>query len=145
VVADFIGGATEALVNEEGRNADVVFVEGQGSIVHPGYAAVTLGLLYGAMPDCMILVHAAGRERMKRLDVPVPPLSELVDLYERVMGVHRDARVGGVALDTSALDETAARAVVSEAAEQTGLPAADVVRFGCTPLLDAIDDRLARP
>jgi uncharacterized NAD-dependent epimerase/dehydratase family protein len=138
VVADFVGGATEELVNEEGREADVVFVEGQGSIIHPGYAAVTLGLLYGAMPDCMVLVHAAGRERLKRLDMPMMPLPELVDMYERAMRPHRSCPVVGISLDTSVLDDVAARGLLSEVVEQTGLPVTDAVRFGCDELLDAI-------
>jgi len=145
VVADFMGGATEALVQMEGAHADVVFVEGQGSIVHPGYAGVALALMLGAMPDCMVLVHWAGRERLKRLDTPVPPLSELVALHEALMRPHRDARVVAVALNTSELDEAAARHALAAASRETGLPATDVVRFGCDPVLDAIDTDAARP
>ena len=142
VVADFIGGAVEALVQEEGAEADLVFVEGQGSLVHPGYAGVTLGLMYGAMPDCMVLVHWAGRERLKRLDVPVPRLSELVSLHESLMRPHRDAPVVAVSLNTSELDKSRARSALEAAARETGLPAADVVRFGGDPVLDAIDRAL---
>jgi uncharacterized NAD-dependent epimerase/dehydratase family protein len=143
VAADFIGGAAEALVQKEGRGADLVFVEGQGSLAHPGYAGVTVGLMYGAMPDCMVLVHWAGRERLKRLDVPVPPLPALVSLHESLMRPHRDSRVVAVSLNTGDLDERRARSELEAAARETGLPATDVVRFGCDAALDAIDRALA--
>jgi len=142
VVADFIGGAAEALVDAEGVGADVVFVEGQGSIVHPGYAGVSLGLLYGVMPDAMVLVHDAARATMKRLDVPVPPLTQLIELHEALMTPHRPSRVVAIALNTSALDDAQARRVLSEAEAETGRPAADVIRTGCDRILDAVDVHL---
>lgn len=144
VVSDFIGGAAELLVDEEGRDADVVFVEGQGSIIHPGYAGVTLGLLYGVMPDCMVFAHEAGRDRMKRLDVDMPPLEQVIDLYERLMRPHKPSPVVGVTVNTSALGEAEARRALSDAEAATGRPATDVVRFGCERVLDAIEEYLGR-
>ena len=138
VVADFVGGAAEDLVNEEGRDADVVFLEGQGSITHPGYAGVTLALMYGAMPDALVLVHDATRARYKRLERAIPPLPELVALYEDLMRPWKPARVAAVALNTSALDPVAARHAVDAAAAGTGLPATDAVRFGCAPVLSFV-------
>lgn len=138
VVADFIGGAAQELVNAEGRDADVVFVEGQGSITHPGYAGVTLGLMYGAMPDAMVLVHDATRRKYKRLDAPLPSLQEAVALYESLMRPWKPARVAAVALNTSALSERDARRAVAAASEETGLPATDAVRFGCAGILPAV-------
>lgn len=142
VVSDFIGGAAELLVDEEGRDADVVFVEGQGSIIHPGYAGVTLGLLYGVMPDCMVFAHEAGRDRMKRLDVAMPPLEEVIDLYERLMRPHKPSPVVGITVNTSALGEAEAKRVLSDTEAATGRPATDVVRFGCEKVLDAVEDYL---
>jgi uncharacterized NAD-dependent epimerase/dehydratase family protein len=138
VISDFVGGATEALVDYEGRDADVVFVEGQGAILHPGYAGVTLGMLYGAMPDHLVLAHTADREHFKRLEAPLPPLPELVDVYERLMRHHKPARVAAIALNTSSLDEADARRALDDVSNATGLPAADVIRFGCAPILDAV-------
>jgi len=139
VIADFVGGATEELVNEEGRNADIVFVEGQGSIVHPGYAGVTLGLIYGAQPDAFVLAHTADREHFKRFDdIPVPPLPELIDLHERLMRPFKPARVVAIAVNTSCFDEDAARAFLAGVENETGRPATDVVRFGCGPIIDSV-------
>jgi len=139
VVADFVGGETEALVNLEGRDADVVFVEGQGAITHPGYAGVTLSLLYGAMPDAMVLVHVPGRTRHKRLDAVIPPLAELIAIYEALMRPFKAAsRVVAVALNTHGLSEADARRALVDAERETGVAAGDVVRFGAGPLWDAV-------
>ncbi len=138
VIADFIGGAAEELVNEEGKGQDVVFVEGQGAIVHPGYACVTLGLMYGVMPDCMVMGHVAGRERLKRLDTPVRPLPELIRLHETLMKPFKRSPVVGLTVNTSSLGEKAAREAIKKIEVETGLPAADVVRWGCEPVLGAI-------
>ncbi len=138
VISDFVGGASQELVNAEGAGVDLLFVEGQGAIVHPGYAAVTLGLLYGVMPDCMVLAHVAGRELLKRLETPILPVSELVALHEQLMAPFRPSPVASVTLNTSILETEMARAECDRLSKQTGLPVADVVRFGCDPVLDAV-------
>ena len=142
VISDFIGGAAQALVDEEGKDADVVFVEGQGSIAHPGYAAVTLGLLYGVMPDAMVLVHAAGRSHYKRFEPPIPPLPDVVHMYESLMQPYKPARVAALALNTSHLSEPEARRALLSARDATGLPADDVVRFGADTVWSAVRDAL---
>ena len=138
VIADFVGGATQELVEFEGRDAEVVFVEGQGAITHPGYAAVTLGLLYGAMPDAMVLVHNPARTSYKHLTAAIPPLGEVIGLYESLMRPWKRARVVAVALDTRALTSAEARRAVDRARDETGLPATDVVRHGCDAILPAV-------
>ncbi len=138
VVADFVGGVAQILVDEEGRDADLVVVEGQGAVAHPGYAGVTLGLMYGVMPDALVLVHAAGRERYKRFQPAIPPLSEVVALYESLMRPYKRARVAAVALNTSALSEADARRALAHASDAAGVPAGDVVRFGAEPVWSAV-------
>ena len=144
VVADFIAGVAQILVQEEGRDADVVVVEGQGAIAHPGYAGVTLGLLYGVMPDAMVLAHTAGRERYKRFQHAIPPLPEVVALYESLMRPYKRARVAAIALNTSAFATDDAHRELERASEATGLPAGDVVRFGAEPVWSAVRDAIGR-
>ena len=143
VVADFIAGASEWLVLEAAKDADVILVEGQGSLIHPGYSGVTLGLLHGCCPDALILCHQATREYIgdyhgREPWVKIPPLSELVEIYERAAAPVRPTKVIGICLNTYDLTEARARAAVDRAAEETGLPATDPVRFDAAPLVDAI-------
>jgi uncharacterized NAD-dependent epimerase/dehydratase family protein len=104
---------------------------------------VTLGLLHGAAPAAMILCHEATRRRIGDYRGPgsrglIPPLPELVDLYQRAAAWVRPARVIAVALNTLGLDDGAARAALENARGETGLPVADPVRFGADPLVDAV-------
>lgn len=142
VISDFVGGAAQALVDAEGRDADLVFVEGQGAITHPGYAAVTLGLLYGVIPDAMVLVHSAGRSHYKRFEPPIPPLPEVVAVYESLLRPYKPARVAAVALNTSHLSDADARRALLSVRDATGLPADDVVRYGADALWSVVRDAL---
>jgi len=143
VIADFIAGAAEQLVLRAAEDADIVLVEGQGSLIHPGYSGVTLGLLHGACPDALILCHQATRDFIgdyhgREPWVRIPPLAEMVEIYERAAAPVRPARVIGISLNTFDLDEGSARAAVERAAQETGLPATDPVRFGSEPLVEAV-------
>jgi uncharacterized NAD-dependent epimerase/dehydratase family protein len=140
VVSDFLAGAAERLVVEgHERGGELLFVEGQGSLVHPAYSGVTLGLIHGSAPHAFVLCHKAGATEIEGYPGhPLPSLPELIELHERVSLPLRPARVAAVALNTAQLDEDAARAAIAEAAAQTGLPADDPVRFGAGPLLDAV-------
>jgi uncharacterized NAD-dependent epimerase/dehydratase family protein len=142
VPSDFVAGVTEELVIAAARETDVVIVEGQGSIFHPGYSGVALSLLHGACPGAMILCHEAGRSLLRTADdappIPIRPLDELVAEHERVAGWMRPSRVLGVALNTQALDEDGARLAVTHAGQTCGLPATDPVRFGAGPLAGAV-------
>jgi len=144
VPSDFAAGAIESLVVDAADGADVVLVEGQGALHHPGFSGVTLSLLHGAAPAGMILCHEVTRGLIRRsaergAAIDVPPLGEVREAYERAAAWIAPARVIGVALQTAELDEPAARAAVEAAARETGLPATDPVRFGAEPLADAID------
>ncbi len=143
VVADFVAGAAEQLVLEGAHDADIVLVEGQGSLIHPGYSGVTLGLLHGACPDALILCHQVTRDFIgdyhgREPWVPIPPYRELIDIYERAARPVHPTKVIGICLNTFDMEEAAARAAVAKAQQETGLPATDPVRFDPGPLVDAI-------
>ncbi|HWA57851.1 MAG TPA: DUF1611 domain-containing protein [Gemmatimonadales bacterium] len=142
VVADFIAGAAERLVLEGSKDADIVLVEGQGSLNHPGYSGVTCGLLHGSCPDALILCHQATREYIgdyrKAAWLKIPPLSEYIRLYETVAGFVHPTKTIAIALNTYDLDDEAARKACEAATRETGLPCTDPVRFDPTPLVQAV-------
>jgi uncharacterized NAD-dependent epimerase/dehydratase family protein len=145
VVADFIAGAAEQLVVEGAGRGDLLWVEGQGSLVHPDYSGVTLGLFHGSAPHFLVLCHQVGDTHIQDLPAhPIPSLPELVELHERIALPARPAKVIGLALNTRRLDEEAARTAIEAAESETGLPADDPVRFGPGRLLDAILPRVSR-
>jgi len=143
VVADFIAGAAERLVLQGAEGADIVLVEGQGSLIHPGYSGVTLGLLHGTCPDALILCHQVTRDHIgdyhgREPWVRIPPLSEMIEIYESAAAPVRPTRVIGIALNTFDLEDDIARAAVRRAMQETGLPATDPVRYGVEPLVEAV-------
>jgi uncharacterized NAD-dependent epimerase/dehydratase family protein len=140
VVADFVAGAAERLTLEAAEQADVVLVEGQGSLIHPAYSGVTLGLLHGALPHAMLLCAQPSRTTIHRNPwVPIPPLRELVRLYEQATEPLRPAPVIGIALNTFDLSDVEAHEAIERARAETGLPVTDPVRFPTAVLADAID------
>jgi uncharacterized NAD-dependent epimerase/dehydratase family protein len=140
VVSDFLSGAAELLVVEgRRRGGELLLVEGQGSLIHPAYSGVTLGLYHGSVPHVLVLCHRAGATEIEGAPGhPIPPLPELVRLHERMALPRRPARVAAVALNTAGLEVAAAAEAVAVAAAETGLPACDPVRDGAGPLLDAV-------
>ena len=142
VIADFIAGAAERVTLEGAVNADIVLLEGQGSINHPGYSGVTLGLLHGACPDGLILCHQASRvyigDYREQACLRIPPLSHYVQIYESIGSMVHPTRVLGISLNTYDLPETDARRACEAAERETGLPATDPVRFDPAPLVDAV-------
>jgi uncharacterized NAD-dependent epimerase/dehydratase family protein len=143
VVSDFEAGAAEILSpdNEPGH-WDVI--EGQGSLFHPAYAAVSLGLLHGSQPDVFVACHQPGRTRIVGLeDFVLPTLAELIDLTLRLGGRTNPAiRCGGVSLNTAHLDEAAREAVFSETEAALGLPVADPMLAG--PHFERLIDNVLR-
>jgi uncharacterized NAD-dependent epimerase/dehydratase family protein len=141
VVADFIAGAAERLVVEgAARGGELLWVEGQGAILHPVYSGVTLGLYHGSVPHLLLLCHEVGRTEIEGVGGGphrIPPLRELVELHERLALPVRPARVAAIALNTRNLAEAEARVAIAEAEAETGLPADDPVRFGAGKLLTA--------
>ncbi len=139
VVSDFLAGAGERLVVEGATRGDLLFVEGQGSIIHPQFSGVTLGLYHGSAPHALVLVHRAGDTELEGVPGhPIVPLPELIELYERLALPVRPARVAAVALNTGRFDDEGAASAIAATAEETGLPTDDPVRFGPERLLDSV-------
>jgi len=146
VVADFIAGAAEELVVEgAARGGELLWVEGQGALLHPGYSGVTLGLIHGSAPHAFVLCHMAGSKEIEGFPGhSLPPLPELVALHEAIALPVRKAPVAAIALNTRLItDDEAARAAVAAVEDETGLPVDDPVRFGSGKLLDAVLARLS--
>lgn len=138
---DFAAGAVEQLVMRAGDNYEILHIEGQGSFFNPASTA-TLPLMRGSQPTHLILVHRAGQTHIRRFaDIPIPPLREVVKVYETVAaagGSFFPASVAGIALNTGHLDDDGAQRAIEQAEIETGLPCTDPVRFGADLLLDAI-------
>ena len=140
VVSDFLAGAAERLVVDGGKRGDLLWVEGQGAILHPIYSGVTVGLMHGSAPHLYVLCHEVGRTVVEGDPTasPILSLAELVKLHERMSLKLRPAKVACIALNTSPVSEEEADAAIAEAEAETGLPADDPVRFGAGKLLDAV-------
>lgn len=137
VAGDFVAGAVEDMVLMEGER-DLVVVEGQGSILHPAYSGVTLGILHGAMPDALVLCHSHGRTEIRGYGQGIPPVREVGDLYGAVAEPVGPAEVVAGSLDTSGLADGEAREALTEYGEELGVPVSDPVRLGAVELLDAV-------
>jgi uncharacterized NAD-dependent epimerase/dehydratase family protein len=140
VIADFINGTAEWLVEQAEEMGDWIFVEGQGSIDHPAYSAVTLGLVHGTTPHAMVLVHQPGRighfgwEEVSGNESATKSVVENIRLYETIANAVAPSKVAAVALNTALLSESEARAEIDRVAAETGLPVGDPYRFGATEL-----------
>jgi uncharacterized NAD-dependent epimerase/dehydratase family protein len=147
LIADFVQGTVEWLVEEAEAMGDWIFVEGQGSLDHPAYSSVTLGLIHGATPHAMVLVHEPGRAFHHGWEgrSPTKPLPDLIRAHEAVAALVRPSRVAAVALNTTRLPDSRARAEIARTADATGLPVDDPYRYGGERLLDALRTALEAP
>ena len=138
VVADFISGAAE-WVSPAADPAHWDVVEGQGSLFHPSFAGVSLGLLHGAQPDLFVVCHEPTRRTMRGVAHPLPTIGEVIQANIAAGRLTNPAIAPlGIAINTEHLDETTAREVCEAAAAEWGLPATDPVRFGVGPLVDRL-------
>jgi uncharacterized NAD-dependent epimerase/dehydratase family protein len=148
VISDFTNGTVEWLVEQGESRGDWVFVEGQGSIDHPAYSAVTMGLIHGATPHAMVLVHKPGLtehdfDHLPGTSFPLAELRPFIDIHETIAGLVAPSRVVAIALNTSLIpDEADARRTIEAIATETGLPTDDPVRFGPDALWPAVRDRV---
>lgn len=139
VISDFLSGATEELVCTADPGSDVLIVEGQGSLWHPAYAGVTLGLLHGSAPHTLVLCHVAGKTAIEEPPYSkLPPLSHMRTVYEETAATVRPARVSCVAVNCKDLDHDGATRAIGEIEDELQLPAADVFRDGASKLWTAI-------
>jgi uncharacterized NAD-dependent epimerase/dehydratase family protein len=115
-------------------------IEGQGSLFHPAYAAVTLGLIHGSQPDAMVLCHAVGRTVIDEYeDFPVPDLRECIAQYERAARVtNAQSKIVGISLNTEGLDDAAALSACDEISSLTGLTCVDPLRHELGAIVDVL-------
>lgn len=136
VISDFVQGTCEWLVEQAEERGDWIIIEGQGSLDHPAYSSVTLGLIHGCTPHAMVLVHKPGLEdhdwdHVEGRTFPVAPLPSFIRIHEAVAGLVAPSKVVAVALNTSLIaDEADARRVIVATEAETGLPCDDPYRFG---------------
>lgn len=139
VIADFIAGAAETLSPaNDPDHWDVI--EGQGSLYHPAYAGVTLGLLHGSQPDWLVLCHDPSRKEIEsRPGFVIPPLAEAAEHYLKSARLtNRNVRLGGASINSSSLSDEAWSAYREQVSRELGVPVADPMRGG----VDAIVSRL---
>ena len=141
VPCDFISGAIEQL-SPAAATDHWDIIEGQGSLFHPSYAGVTLGLIHGAQADALVLCHEAGRTHLDDLpDFPIPSLSEARDLILRHARLTNPrAQFVGISLNTSGLSLEAATRACDDAAAELGIPSCDPIRHGVGPIVDRCVD-----
>lgn len=139
IIGDFMAGALEEFLIEKSKSCDLLLVEGQGTLIHPGYSGVSLALIHGCLPDVMILCHFPGRKKIKNYDISIPPLPEIIKLHEEVAKPVKPCKVTGICLNTQELTEEEAKQELKKVEAETGLPATDPVRFGCKGLVRALE------
>src|SRR6185503_13751052 len=138
VVSDFVNGAVEKLILAN-QHHDIVLIEGQGSLSHPRYSAVTLGLLHGCVPHGMIMVYEAGRKNVSGMDyIPLTPLKKLIEVNETMASLAMPSKVIGVAMNSRLLSPAEAEVERERVGRELGLPVCDVIRHGPDVLVDAI-------
>ncbi|MDQ3985979.1 MAG: DUF1611 domain-containing protein [Actinomycetota bacterium] len=144
VISDFLPGAAEKLVCETHPATDVAVVEGQGSLWHPAYSAVTLGLIHGCCPHALVLCHQAGRVAIEEPPhTKLPSLTEMIDGYERLASYLRLSKVACIALNCQGLDESSAKSALANIENETGLPAGDPLAGDSDKLWAAVEEVLA--
>ena len=139
VVSDFVSGATESLAPANAPD-HWDLIEGQGSLFHPAYAGVSLGLLHGAQPDALVLCHEPTRTHMRGLpDYPIPDIGVCIEANLAAAALtNPDVRFAGISINTSALDAEAADDLLAETRKATGLPCVDPMTTGVGLIVDEL-------
>ncbi len=137
VISDFISGAAEKLVLDR-AHYQLLAIEGQGSLVHPAYSGVTLGLLHGSAPQGLILCHQPTRKTLRHTNFPILPLPHLIELYEKLAQPIHPAPVLGISLNCFGMSDLDALQEIQKAEKETKLPATDPIKFGVEKFIDRI-------
>ena len=139
VVADFVSGAAETL-SPDAPESHWDVIEGQGGILHPGYAAVSMGLLMGSQPDAIVVCTDATRETIVGWpDFPLPSIQDVIDLTLRIGSVVNPAiRVVGISANASGLEEAQRAEYLRTLSETYGVPAVDSVATGVGAIVDVL-------
>lgn len=139
VAADFISGAVEWIA--PGADPDHWdLIEGQGSLFHPSFAGVSLGLLHGAQPDAFIVCHEPTRTTMRGVSNSLPSIQQVIDMTVACGQLtNPQIRCTGIAVNTQKLAEADAKALLEELAGTYGVPATDPIRFGVAGLVDRLE------
>ena len=137
VIADFVSGAAEKLIRAD-EDGDVVVVEGQGSLFHPRYSGVTLGLLHGVKPHGLIYCYEMGRTAIFDMGVPLPPHRAAIEFFEAAANVMHPCRVIGVAVNGQRYGDDEVAAECRRTQQELGLPTCDVIRHGAEKLVEAV-------
>ncbi len=137
VKSDFVGGIIEEILLKESNKYKYLFVEGQGSLVHQGFSAVTLGLMHGALPDVMIMCHRLNFER-NELGAKIPSIPEFIKLHEQLVGFFKPSKIIAIAINSAGFPEDIAKAEMASIEKEYGLPVDDCVRFGGKKLADVL-------
>jgi uncharacterized NAD-dependent epimerase/dehydratase family protein len=138
VIADFISGAAEWLApDNDADHWDIV--EGQGSLFHPSFAGVTLGLLHGAQPDVFVVCHEPTRKTMRGVTHPLPSIGEVIE-RTIVDGKLTNPKIAciGIAVNTEHLEEDAAISLLDRTGKEHSLPCVDPIRTGVGPIVDRL-------
>ncbi len=138
VPGDFMSGACEKMILDYGQNADYIFVEGQGSLSHLGYSNTSLALLHGSLPTHLVLCHDPSRKHIKDTPFPMPTIERTIELNTLITPPFRRAKVCGISLNTSSMNENDARKMIEEYEKKYELPTTDAMRFGTRNILDEI-------
>jgi len=145
VVADFISGAAEWL-SPETEEDHWQIVEGQGSLFHPSFAGVTLGLLHGSQPDGFIVCHEPTRTKMRGVETPLPTIEQVIETTIQLGRLTNPAiQCIGIAVNTAALEDDEALAFLAKVGEKHGLPATDPVRYGMEAIVDKVSAEFGAP
>lgn len=144
VIADFISGAAEWLTPDCADDEWQV-VEGQGSLFHPSFAGVTLGLLHGSQPDAFVVCHEPTRTNMRGVKIPLPSIQQVIDATV-AMGklTNPDIRCVGICVNTKALSEDEAKEFLEKTGKEHGLPCTDPLRFGAENIVAEIEKQFGK-